>query len=316
MTAASASARRTRVLFLYNVPDWAIHNVGRDWAALLEATHEFSFERFGEHELLDPDTFDHVIWGYSTLAHSGRMLLESLTRRPLAWWRWKSHSSERFAAVVQDPSELFPEVADWKHARPRLSHLRRFSRLAVTSNEMRDVMAGLGYETSKLPTHSLLPLREQASLVSEPLRVFTRAQAYPRKNLGLFMALQSRFKVSCERFDAVLGGSVMPQAEYVSAIDRYNCYVCTSWQEGGPLPLMDAMRRGCVVLTTRVGQTDDLIEQGVNGFFCNDETEFAARLQSLAADPEKLLVMRQAALTRAAERDDATSRRALQSFLP
>lgn len=37
MTAASASARRTRVLFLYNVPDWAIHNVGRDWAALLEA---------------------------------------------------------------------------------------------------------------------------------------------------------------------------------------------------------------------------------------------------------------------------------------
>ena len=189
MTAAPASAPRTRVLFLYNIPDWAIHNVGRDWAALLEATHEFEFMRFGDHEREDPEAYDHVLWGYSTLGHSGRMLLESIARRPLAWWRWKSHSNERFAAVVQDPSEVFPEVADWKHARPRLSHLRRFSRLAVTSNEMRDVLQGLGYEATRIPTHSLLPLRERAALVLEPLRVFTRAQAYPRKNLGLFMAL-------------------------------------------------------------------------------------------------------------------------------
>src|SRR5688572_4746606 len=32
--------RRKRVLYLYNVPDWAIHNVGRDWASLLSDTHE------------------------------------------------------------------------------------------------------------------------------------------------------------------------------------------------------------------------------------------------------------------------------------
>jgi len=43
------AATRRRVLFLYNVPDWAIHNVGRDWASLLADTHAFTFERYGRH---------------------------------------------------------------------------------------------------------------------------------------------------------------------------------------------------------------------------------------------------------------------------
>jgi glycosyltransferase involved in cell wall biosynthesis len=211
---------------------------------------------------------------------------------------------------------LFPEVPDWKAAAPRVSHLRRFGRLAVTSNEMLGVMDRLGLEAVKVNTRSLLPLRDPGDIGTEGLRVFTRAQEYPRKNLSLFRALQGSFAGEIERFDAVVGSAVLPQAGYVDLIDAHNCYVCTSWQEGGPLPLMDALRRGCVVLTTRVGQTDEWVEDGGNGFFCSNEAEFAMRLRELRDDPRRLREMRLRALARAAERDDAGVRAQLEAFLP
>ena len=299
-----------------NVPDWAIHNVGREWATLLADTHDFTLMQFGRHEHEDPGAWDHVVWGYSTLRYSGRMLVESLGRRPRAWLRWQRSASSRLVAVVQDPSEVFPEVPDWKRAEPHRTHLRKFRRLAVTSNEMQEALAALGYDAVKVSTRSLLPARDPAGIGIEGVRAFTRALDYPRKNLPLFHALRRRLGGSLERCDAIVGGTVLPQAEYVGLVDAYNCYVCTSWQEGGPLPLMDALRRGCVALTMRVGQTDELIEDGVNGFFCDGEDEFVRRLRQLDEAPGLLREMRLNALARAAVRDDQLVRAQLREFLP
>lgn len=311
-----ATRGRRRVLFLYNVPDWAIHNVGRDWASLLAGTHDFTLARFGRHEREDPAAYDHVVWGYSTLRYSGRMLAESLTRRPLAWLRWQRAGSPNLAAVVQDPSEVFPQVEEWKRARARTAHLKRFARLAVTSNEMLNALMALGLRAVKVNTRPLLPLRDPGAIVAEPLRAFTRAQDYPRKNLALFHSLQSKLAGALDRCDALLGTAVLPQAEYAAQLDGYNCYVCTSWQEGGPLPLMDAQRRGAVVLTRRVGQTDERVIDGVNGFFCDDEAAFERRLRQLAGDPTLFLHMRHAALARAAMSDADRVRAQLMEFLP
>jgi glycosyltransferase involved in cell wall biosynthesis len=79
---------------------------------------------------------------------------------------------------------------------------------------------------------------------------------------------------------------------------------------------MDALRRGCVALTTRVGQTDELVEDGGNGFFCTTEEEFATRLAQLAADPALLLRMRRRALELAGRPVEETIRAQLRSFLP
>ena len=306
---------RLRVLWLYNEDGWAIHNVGRDWASLLERTHTFTLQRFGRHETLDPEAYDRVVWGYSTLGYSGRMLLATLLQRPLGWLRWRRLSRERAVAVVQDPSEVFPESPDWRSAPARLSPLARFGRIAVTSSEMRAALEAAGLSVFQTATRSLLPARDPAHLVPEPLRVFTRARDYPRKNLALFHAVRRAVAGEVERFDAWLGGAILADPEYAAAIDRYNCYVCTSWQEGGPLPLVDAQRRGCVVLTTRVGQTDDWVIHGENGFFCEREGEFVERLRELARDPERMLRMRRRALERAAVRDDARVRADLEAFL-
>lgn len=307
---------RRRVLFLYNEPGWAIHNVGLDWAALVTDTHDFTFVRYGEHEDEDPARYDHVVWGYSTLRHSGRMRLRSLWRRSTGMLRWEFAAMPNRVAVVQDPSEVFPERPDWRAQPPLLAHLARFARLAVTSHEMQQAMARLGYDTVRVPTRSRLAPRDPGTLALESLRVCTRAQRYPRKDLPRFLELRTRLAGVVERFDALIGGTVQPQDEYAARLDGYNCYVCTSWQEGGPLPVLDALRRGCVVLTTRVGQTDEWIEPGVNGFLCDSTDEFESRLRELAADPGRLLVMRRASLARGAGAEDAFVRARLREFLP
>jgi glycosyltransferase involved in cell wall biosynthesis len=312
----TAAAAKRRVLFLYNVPDWAIHHVGQDWAGLLAGTHEFTLARFGRHEHEDPARYDHVVWGYSTLRYSGRMLLESLLARPSAWWRWRNLRGGPLAAVVQDPSEVFAEIPDWKRATPGIEHLSRFTRVAVTSHEMHEALAAAGVRTVKVSTRSLLPLRESSALREEPLRIVTRARDYPRKNLALFRAIQSKLTGVAEKCDAILNTTTLRLAEYAAQLDGYNGYICTSWQEGGPLPLRDAQRRGCVVLTTRVGQTDEWVEHGVNGFFCDDEAAFLERARQLAADPALLLRMRRSALERASEPDDERVRHQLREFLP
>ena len=314
--AGSGRVSRRRVLFLYNATDWAIHNVGRDWAALAADTHAFTLQRFGAHESLDPTAFDHVVWGYSTLGYSGRLLLASLMRRATGVLRWRRVDPARACTVVQDPSEVFPERPDWRSAAPRLDGLGRFGRVAVTSNEMRVALEALGLHVTQVDTRSLLPVRDPASIAEEPVRVFTRAREYPRKNLGLFRSIQRDAAALVERCDAWLGAAVQPLADYAAAVDRYNCYICTSWQEGGPLPLADALRRGCVALTTRVGQTDHWVVDGENGFFCEHEAEFVERLRQLQHDPALFLKMRRNALDRARDTGDARVRAQIQAFLP
>jgi hypothetical protein len=304
-----------RVLYLYNAHGWAIHQVGLQWSSTVADRLAFDCVRFGAHESRDPGDYDRVVLGYSTIGYSGRMLLAALALRPRRWWRWGTLAPERLATVVHDPSELFPEAPDWKTRTPRLAHLRRFGRVATASRELEAVLTAHGIAVVRVPTRSRLPLRDPATLREEPLRAYSRAQRYPRKDLPMLERLAAGAHRTGHPFTLEVGGHQRPAAEYAARLDAQGVYVCTSWQEGGPLPLLDAMRRGCAVLTTRVGQTDEWVEHGVSGWFCDTEADFAARLSELAADPARLLAMRRAALARAAGLDDVPVRAGLLRWL-
>src|SRR5579872_2329389 len=45
----------------------------------------------------------------------------------------------------------------------------------------------------------------------------------------------------------------------------FDVFVCPSYTEGGPFTVMEAMQAGCAVVSTRVGQVPELIQNGVNG---------------------------------------------------
>jgi ankyrin repeat protein len=81
-------------------------------------------------------------------------------------------------------------------------------------------------------------------------------------------------------------------ARYTAMLDRFPVYVCTSWQEGGPLPVMDALSRGALPVMTPVGQIPEFLTHGETVFFCNTESEFIESLDSLAKNPGLLSSMR------------------------
>lgn len=71
----------------------------------------------------------------------------------------------------------------------------------------------------------------------------------------------------------------LTEAEYLARLAASDVYVCTSYMEGGPLPVMEAVLAGLAVITTPVGQVGEWVRDGENGFVCRtyDEVERAAR---------------------------------------
>lgn len=305
--------------FVSNDHAWAVANVGRYWNHVLDGREVFDLTTHIDLPFL-PRRMRGTVWGYSTLhtqwvgddkplaRRFGRGWLQAELYRP----RW--HHEQ--LTVVHDPCELYPQAPDWRSREPALRHLRQYSRVAVTSAEMVTVLAEHGISAYVINTNSMLPLRA-ADLIEPdaPLRAFTRARPYPRKNLAQFDRLAAALAPNCDTFYRSDQPAPAAEADYITDIDAHNVYVCTSWQEGGPLPLMDALRRGCAVVTTPVGQTDRLVVNGVNGWVCHSEDEMRERLAELADDPDLLYRLRLGALACQQDRGDAVVREQLLGFL-
>lgn len=301
---------KLKILYIYDLKKWAIHNVGKIWADLLHQTHDFHIVQIGNHFQYNPKSYDIILWGYSLLALPHNSIVHTHRLK-----HWDLRHLKNVYAVVHDPCEIFDQIPNWKNTVPRLSHLKMFSKLAVISNEMKTILSENSFDVCKVNTMSHISLRSEKKIIKEQLKIFTRANPHQRKNLALFYDLADTVNGYVEKTEAFVGGKVLSQKNYINEIDNYNCYICTSWQEGGPLPLMDAMRRGCVILTTRVGQTDELIEDGINGFFCNSKEEYLERINQLYSDSGLLFNMRRNSFKKATEDKSGLIRQQLMSFL-
>ncbi len=95
-------------------------------------------------------------------------------------------------------------------------------------------------------------------------------------------ALADKPGIACEF--TVGGGVRRSEAEYERALSNCDVYICTSTMEGGPLPVLEAVMTGAAILSTRVGQVPQWIEEGGSGFFCDSVAEFAHRLRRYDGD--------------------------------
>jgi L-malate glycosyltransferase len=88
-------------------------------------------------------------------------------------------------------------------------------------------------------------------------------------------------------------------------LHRARIFVLPSDFEGLSLSLMEAMAAGLVPVVSRVGDLGDLVEDGVSGYLVDERTPeaFAARIQELLADPERLAEIQEAARRAAARHD-------------
>jgi len=279
----SSDPAAPRILHLHS--GWAIETVGRLWFTG-QTRARVTFMRTGDPQLTAEfiNGFDLVWYGYSSL--------------------FRQHPCDPAKAIlaVHDPAELFPERPDWKSActipEEHLKRLRGARAVVVISREMQQVLENAGVNALRIPTCSQVPLRNEAEIpADDPASLLSVGRIYRRKNFEQFKWLAAAARQR-HGLRSHLKGDHFPlsEAQYLRLLDRHSIYLCTSFQEGGPLPVMDAMRRGAVVISTRVGQIPEIIDHGVNGFICGSDAEFLEVLRKLSSDPQLLHSLRLASL--------------------
>ena len=88
------------------------------------------------------------------------------------------------------------------------------------------------------------------------------------------------------------GHPPLPEGAYLARLAAGDVYVCASFMEGGPLPVMEAVLAGLAVVTTPVGQTAEWVEDGGNGFVCRTAAELEAACRRYLDDPALLAAHR------------------------
>lgn len=84
-------------------------------------------------------------------------------------------------------------------------------------------------------------------------------------------------------------GISQPAASIEELIEEYNtCCVYFNSTTISPIPmsLLEAMSCGCAVVSTATGMIPSIIENGINGFISNDETELRQYIKQLMNDDE------------------------------
>lgn len=261
--------KRTSLLVLHDIDNWAIDHVFSLWFADpgdMRVTRT-SWNRCASARAFR--SFDLVVFGYFD------MLLKY------------DYRPEDSVVVVHDPCEIFPQVADWKSSPPlegRLERLRALKSVIVISVELERILTGYGVRCFRIPTMSRMPVRDSLEIDPLPVRAVSVLKDYPRKNRPLLDALGSNSEFGAQ-WSLRLHTGGLDEREYQQMLDEYPIYLCTSWQEGGPLPAMDAISRGSVVVSTAVGQLPEFLVHGQSAFFCEGQTEFVEILKKLIVDP-------------------------------
>lgn len=90
----------------------------------------------------------------------------------------------------------------------------------------------------------------------------------------------------------VLGLGPLPRADLIDAYDACDVFGMMSESESFGMVFLEAwMRRKPVIGNRRCGPVASLIEDGVDGYLCEDELECAERIRTLLADPSQARIL-------------------------
>ncbi len=272
-----------KILYLYDIDNWAIHNVGKLWFENVKQ-HEIVFKNFFEvqDEKKIYINFDLIWFGYIDL------------------YLFSKEKPKNSIVSIHDPKEIFDQVPNWKKTLPnkdKIDILRTVFKCVTISRELFTILTKYGIDVEHIPTASRLPYRDTLKVFTEKSDITSVFQVYRRKNPDLMYSLQQKVVNELNiKFDLKVGRDILTRTKYIKYLDSHEIYICTSYQEGGPIPVMDAMNRGMVILSTPVGQVLELVEDGVNGFFCYSFDDFYNKIQMLSEDLILLDSMRQNAI--------------------
>ncbi|MBD3242956.1 MAG: glycosyltransferase [Chitinivibrionales bacterium] len=267
--------RRIRLAYVHDMDGWAIHNVGLLWLGDPGDSVEVTY--LCKPALPELHGYDLVWFGHYRL------------------WKqlYRGYGNTKSIISVHDPSEL-----------PVVKLRRSWGATIVTASvEMQNLLAKRGVKAYVIPTTTDIELRDPDSITGMPPKLLAISSTYPRKNTEkvarLFQRCGDELGLVCT---TKFGHNILSREQYVSLLDTHSIFVCLSSQEGGPLPAMEAMARGCIVLSTRVGQMPELLD-GDNGFILGHD-EFFEKVAWIRERPDWLLAARRKAIATMAEKRD------------
>lgn len=105
---------------------------------------------------------------------------------------------------------------------------------------------------------------------------------------------------SCVLEDRVTFSGWLAGDEVSKRLSMADVLLMTSTSEGLPMAGIEALRHGLAIVGSRIGGLSDVIDDGVNGLFCDLTPQaFAENLRSLLGNSDALVRMRQASLAKA-----------------
>ena len=85
---------------------------------------------------------------------------------------------------------------------------------------------------------------------------------------------------------------------------QYRYFISTSYFEGNPKTVLEAMSNGCVVLLSEIDNHKELVNDNTNGFLVKDNESFCEKVKNISQDIEVLTNISKAAVDFVFERND------------
>ena len=103
--------------------------------------------------------------------------------------------------------------------------------------ELQEALKRNGFDAHRIPTMTRLVLRDEGDMMTTKCDALSVFHPYPRKDPELMDSVREACEASLDmRFELKVGRKTfLAEQQYVELLDRHEVYVCTSFQEGGPL---------------------------------------------------------------------------------
>jgi len=185
----------------------------------------------------------------------------------------------------------------WKGLRKTVTYfmLRRVNAITVTGSKSKKILETQGINTSKihiLPNSIDTEHFKQQLHVKKNYDIITLGSLLPGKNLLTFICIISLLKIIKPDIKVGIAGdgpernniirkinelSLNNEIEFLGYIENVNqfynkgkVFVSTSLTEGLPRTVIEAMACGIPCVVSNVGDMEDLIKNGINGFLIDD----------------------------------------------
>lgn len=181
------------------------------------------------------------------------------------------------------------------------------------SSALNHYLPGVGVDTKKFSPNILTPeardtLRKSLGVKPGQRMILSVGELIPRKNYHTAIDIIARLRTINIRYVICGQGELLSEMqEYAKAQNVADCiaflgyrkdipqicscadvFLHTSFQEGLPVAVMEAMASGIPIVASRIRGNVDLIEDGVNGFLCDprDVDGFADKIRKILDDPD------------------------------